>query len=222
MNAPIARFAGFGPQAVSFWHGLADDNSRAWFDAHRSLYEDDIRGPMEQLLADVAAEFGDGRVYRPHRDIRFTQDTSPYKDHCGALVQRAGAPTAHYLHVGGEGLLAASGSHYLSRDQVVRLRKAVAGEETGGELVALMQQVRADGLAVEGSTLRSAPRGYPRDHPRIELLRHTSLVVHRSWPERRWLHTREALHRVVRVWRGAEGVTTWLDRHVGPARERPG
>lgn len=57
MNAPIARFAGFGPQAVSFWHGLADDNSRAWFDAHRSLYEDDIRGPMEQLLADVAAEF---------------------------------------------------------------------------------------------------------------------------------------------------------------------
>lgn len=222
VSAPIDSFSGFGPQAVSFWTGLADDNSKAWFDAHRPVYEQDIRAPMEALLAQVDEEFGDGRVYRPNRDVRFTQDKSPYKEHCGALIQRESAPTAYYLHVSAEGLLAASGSHYMSRDQVVRLREAVDDSRSGEELTAILERVRADGLKIEGSTLKTAPRGFTQDHPRIGLLRHTSLAVHRSWPERRWLHTPEALRRVTTVWRAAADLNAWIDEHVGPAQEEPG
>lgn len=222
MSAPIGRFSGFGPQAVSFWHGLAEDNGKVWFDAHRAAYEQDVRAPMEALLAQVTPEFGEGRVYRPNRDVRFTRDKSPYKEHCGALIQREGAPSAYYLHVSGAGLLAASGAHYLSRDQIARLRQMVDHEVAGPELEGLVDRARADGLSVEGSTLTTAPRGFARDHPRIELLRHTSLAVHRSWPERHWLQTPEALRRVTEVWRAAGELNSWIDRHVGAAEQVPG
>jgi uncharacterized protein (TIGR02453 family) len=216
----LGRFAGFGPQAVSFWHELEADNSKAFFDAHREVYEADIREPLERLLGEVAPEFGDGKVFRPHRDVRFSADKSPYKLHAGAVVGDGEHPVAFYAQVSGDGLLAASGYYRMSRDQLHRFLEAVADEETGPSLVDLVDSARAAGADVGGSELATAPRGYPRDHPRVELLRHKGLILSRAWPERGWLQTREALRRVTDLWREAAEVNAWLDAHVGPAREQ--
>lgn len=217
MDQDIEPFRGFGPGVVSFWHGLEDDNSTDFFHAHRDTYERDVREPMERLLAEVADEFGvDGKVFRPNRDVRFSTDKSPYKVHCGAVVgDGTPASPVYYTHVSGDGLLAASGYHRLSRDQVQRFYAAIDDDTTGPELVELVAAAREQGLSVDGSRLTTSPRGYANDHPRVELLRHKSLTVSTSWPEYKWLQTREALHRVTGLWRAAAPINDWLVANVG-------
>lgn len=219
MTTVLGRFTGFGPRAVSFWHELEADNSKAFFDAHRDVYERDIREPLERLLGEVAAEFGDGKVFRPHRDVRFSTDKSPYKLHAGAVVGSRAA--AYYTAVSGDGLLAASGYYQMSRDQLERFRVAVADDTSGRVLAGLVAQARDAGADVGGRALATAPRGYPRDHPRVDLLRHKGLTLSRAWPEHGWLRTREPLRRVVALWRETQDVNAWLDEHVGPSTQEP-
>jgi uncharacterized protein (TIGR02453 family) len=223
----IGDFAGFPSDAFAFFAELGDDanNSRAWFDDNRGRYERSVRLPMEELLAGVAAEFGDdGKVFRPNRDVRFSADKRPYKTHCGAVIGfRDGTQRASwYLHVDADGLFVAAGYHELSRDQRDRFRRAVDDPRTGGSLVRAVGQVSAAGLEVAGSELTRAPRGYPVDHPRIELLRHLRLTAQRRFPRGTdGLHGPEARDLVVGTWRAATPVCRWLERHVGAPADPP-
>lgn len=225
MATPELRpFAGFPPPAFAFYARLAQDgaNTRTWFDANRATYEEAVRRPMEALLERAAAEFGaDGHVFRPNRDVRFAADKRPYKDHCGAVINWRAATDAptYYVQIAADGLLAASGYHELSRDQLDRFRRAVADGRTGGALVRAVRQARAAGLHVDGRELVRAPRGYPATHPRIELLQHRRLTVSRRWPVEAWMHTAEAFERVADTWRAGAAVGRWLQRHVGAPAE---
>jgi uncharacterized protein (TIGR02453 family) len=222
----IGEFDGFPPEAFTFYAELAEEgnNSRAWFDAHRSTYEQAVRLPMEELLDRAAADgFGDGKVFRPNRDVRFSRDKRPYKEHCGAVILfRDGSPRAsRYVQVSAAGLLAATGYWELSRDQLDRLRRGIDDERQGTELARLVGEARDAGMEVLGSELKRAPRGYPVDHPRIELLRHRRLGVSRSWPVEPWMHTADAYERVVATWRDGDPVAQWLERNVGAAIDPP-
>jgi hypothetical protein len=77
--------------------------------------------------------------------------------------------------------------------------------------------LRVDGHQIKGYRLKSAPRGCPRDHPRIELLRHRILYAARSWPPEPWLHTAACAQRVRQAWRDYAPLMGWLDRNVGPS-----
>lgn len=72
-------FTGFGPDLAAFYRGLAADNSKAYWAAHKADYDTQVRGPLELLLGELADEFGEAKVFRPNRDIRFSADKSPYK-----------------------------------------------------------------------------------------------------------------------------------------------
>jgi uncharacterized protein (TIGR02453 family) len=220
----VEEFRGFPPEAFRFYAQLGQEgnNDRAWFDANRNTYERAVRLPMEELLDLVADEFGtDGKVFRPNRDVRFSRDKRPYKDHCGAVVnwRSGGDEPVYYVQISAEGMLAASGYHELSRDQLERFRRAVDDGRAGGALVRAVNSARSAGLAVDGQELTRAPRGFDVDHPRIELLRHKRLTVSRTWPVAAWMHTPEAAERVVDVWRAAAPIGRWLQRHVGAAAE---
>jgi uncharacterized protein (TIGR02453 family) len=227
MMASLAPFAGFPPDAFAFYAELADDdhNTRAWFDANRGTYEQAVRRPMEALLARAADDgWGDGKVFRPNRDVRFSRDKRPYKHHCGAVIAfRDGSERAsRYVQLDATGMMAGIGYWELSRDQVERFRRAVDDPSSGEELQHLVAEARQAGNDVLGSELKRAPRGYDPSHPRIELLRHKRLAVGRSWPVASWMHTPEAYARVTQLWRDGEPVATWLETHVGAAREPRG
>jgi len=184
--ADLPPFEGFPPAAFTFYAELEEDdhNERAWFDEHRHVYEHAVRRPMEALLACADADgFGDGKVFRPNRDVRFSRDKRPYKTHCGAVISfRDGSGRAsYYAQLDATGLRAGCGYWELSRDQLDRLRRAVDHDRHGSELDAIVAQLRATGAEVLGSTLKRAPRGYPLEHPRIALLRHTRLAAMRTW-----------------------------------------
>jgi uncharacterized protein (TIGR02453 family) len=206
-------FSGFGEDAVEFYDGLAADNSKAYWTDRKHVYERDVRGPMQELLAACEAEFGPGKIFRPYRDVRFSADKTPYKTHCGATAGGS------YVQIGSDGLLAAAGYYQMAPDQVTRFRAAVDDERRGADLQRRVDGVRAAGLSVGGEQLRTRPRGFDPDHPRLDLLRHKGLHAWRQWPPDDVLHGPQALRRVVTAWRAARPLVEWLDDHVGPSEQ---
>ncbi len=209
-------FTGFGSGAVSFFTELAADNSRDWWQAHRPRYEDEVRRPLEQLLADLAAEFGEAKVFRPNRDTRFSKDKSPYKTNAGAVIAHPDGSSL-YLSLSAEGLHIGGGGYQLDRTQLARYRAAVDDERAGAELEAIRAALLAAGAEVTSHTkVKTAPRGYAADHPRIELLRQDGIIGMWAHPPRAWLHTAAARTRVADAWRDVGPLNEWLGRHVGP------
>ena len=225
MAAPIApqTFAGFSPQAFAWFEGLEADNSRAWFAAHRDVYEAAVRGELDAMLEELADELG-GRVrmFRQHRDVRFSADKSPYKTRTyGVLVDRPESLAGLYAQVSATGLFAGTGYHTLARDQLARFREATADDATGPALEAAVGAARAAGLEVYGEALRTAPRGFPRDHPRAALLRHRSLVGGKRLergPDRA-IPRAAALDHARATWAACTAMNAWLDEHVGDSEE---
>jgi uncharacterized protein (TIGR02453 family) len=206
-------FRGWPAEALEFYDGLEADNSRTYWTAHKDIYERDVRGPMVELLAELEPEFGEGRIYRPHRDVRFSPDKSPYKAAIGASLAYGG-----YIQLSARGLAAGSGMHLLAPDQQERYRRAVADDVSGTLLQAVADNLRRRGIELAGhDRLKTAPRGYPRDHPRVELLRYKGMIAWRQWPVAAWLGTAAAKRRVVEFLRAATPLNEWLAGHVGPS-----
>ena len=86
----MGEFTGWPAAAVEFYRGLEADNSKAYWTAHRAEYDALVLAPMEALLDDLEGEFGEGRIFRPYRDIRFSADKSPYKTAIGATLGGVG------------------------------------------------------------------------------------------------------------------------------------
>jgi uncharacterized protein (TIGR02453 family) len=210
-------FRGWPPEALRWFEGLEADNTREWFHANRATYDEAVRGPLEALLAEVEAEFGEGRVFRPNRDTRFSANKEPYKLNSAAALHRPQGG-AYYLSISADGLHVAAGYYMMSRDQLDRFRQAVADERAGPALEPIVEALERAGYDVGYETLKTAPRGYPRDHPRVRFLRHSGLTMSRVHPPRKWLHTAAAKDRVVEAWRAAAPLHEWLDRHVGAPR----
>lgn len=221
--AAAVRFEGFGEGAVEFYDGLLADNSKAYWEDHKHIYAADVRAPMEALLAELAGEFGDlgrGKVFRPYRDLRFSKDRTPYKTHCGAVIERARGGGAYYVEVGPEGMKVGGGCFHLAADQLSRFRAAVADDRRGTALQAALDVLVRGGFGLRGEKLKTRPKGYPADHPRLDLLAHRSLYAIRVWPPDDVLHEREALQRVRRGWRALRAFNEWAADHVGGS-ERP-
>ncbi|WP_007025681.1 DUF2461 family protein, partial [Saccharomonospora iraqiensis] len=138
-------FTGFGEYAIDFFDGLVVDNSKAYWQEHLPTYTTDVRTPMEALLAELLEEFGDfgeGKVFRPYRDVRFARDKSPYKTHCAAVVERGRGGGAFYVEVGPAGLRVGGGCFHLAPDQLARFRRAVDTDVHGAELADLVAELR--------------------------------------------------------------------------------
>ena len=204
-------FKGWKPQAIEFYEGLEADNSKTYWQAHKADYDALVLRPMEELLDELAPEFGEGRIFRPYRDVRFSADKSPYKTNIAAGMGGVG-----YLQLSADGLMAGSGYWMMAADQLERYRAAVAAEGTGRKLQSLVDALRKKGLDVHGSeVVKTAPKGYPREHPRVELLRFKGLVVMKSWEPAAWLGTAGAKKRVVDVFHSAKPLLAWLQTNVG-------
>jgi uncharacterized protein (TIGR02453 family) len=206
-------FSGWSAEAVEFFRGLEADNTKAYWTAHKTFYEASVREPLAELLGELSAEFGPARIARPYRDVRFRADKSPYKTEIYATFDRGG-----YVRFSADGLTAATGYFMMSPDQLQRYRDAVVRDGDGTELAAEVARLRAAGLEVAGSkSLKTAPRGYPKDHPRLDLLRCKGLICWRQWPVAPWLYTSKARDQAAGVLRAAAPLQQWLDRNVGPA-----
>ena len=203
-------FRGWPVEALEFYEALEADNSKAFWQRHKETYETIVRAPTEELLAELAPEWGEGRIFRPYRDVRFSADKSPYKTNIAATIG------PRYVQLSANGLAAGAGMWEMAPDQLERYREWVDDERAGAELERIVATIRSTGVEAMGhGVLKTAPKGYPKDHPRIELLRFKGIVAWREWPAGAWLGTKKAKDRVVDVFRAAEPLTAWLSTHVG-------
>ena len=210
MLVAAGRFSGWKGDFTGFFLGLRANNNKPYFEAHRKQYEQELKAPMLALLADLEEEFGPPhRVSRPHRDIRFSADKSPYKLNIYADVERGG-----YVALDAEGLVAAGGRYMVEDAQLKKLRASVANDRSGNALVAIVEDLRKKGYDVSGQELKRVPRPHPQDHPRGDLLRHKRLIYWKRWPVGPWIATARAKERVATAWRDGAALEAWCSRYM--------
>ncbi|HVN13471.1 MAG TPA: DUF2461 domain-containing protein [Kineosporiaceae bacterium] len=216
-RAEIGAFQGFGERALDFYEGLAADNSRTYWTANEGVYREHVAEPLRALAAELAAEFGEPKIFRPHRDLRFSADKRPYQEHASMSVGRDGGGL--YLALSVDGLLIAGGYYQPDRDQLDRFRHLQDDPDVTADLDARLEALARHGyrLGQEGM-LKTAPRGWSREHPRIDMLRRTSLAVWARHDPDEWLHGRACLDVVRDGWRVVDTWNVWLRARVGSPR----
>jgi len=186
----------FTPAALKFLRGLAKNNNKPWFEAHRTDYETEVREPMRDLIGEMNARFakfapeigGDPKrsMFRINRDIRFSKDKSPYKTHAACWFnhrraspkvgqEAAGGSAGFYFHLEPGRSMVGAGLWMPPRPQLNALRDAIADDPRGFEKVARGLTTRYDGLSDE-SALTRMPRGFAEDDPAAKWLRFQSFT----------------------------------------------
>lgn len=211
------EFQGFPTKGLTFLRNLAKNNDRDWFQANKDRYLEHVKGPLEAFLADVEEEFGPGKVFRIYRDVRFSKDKSPYKTHASVVFENEGC--VFYFHIEAKQIFAATGYYQMAKDQRKRFYDAVIDDKAGKKLAKLVDAAEANDLEIGGEALKTAARGYPKDHARVRFLRHKGLTTSRTWKKASWWHTAELGERVVETFRDSQKLNEWLITHVGASQE---
>lgn len=179
-------------ELFSFMTELQWNNNREWFTAHRDRY-DIARAAFEAIVSELLARFGEvddignptaaACMFRMNRDVRFSRDKSPYKTGMGALFGAQGRKSegrSYYLHIqpGGQSFLA-GGLWDPDGPALAALRRAIARDAASLRAIAAASDFVRHFGALAGESLKTAPAGYPKDHPDIDLLRMKQMVARR-------------------------------------------
>lgn len=213
VSAPSTGFTGFPVAALDFYDDLEVDNTKAFWEKHKAVYDASVKAPMTALCAALEPEFGPAKIFRPYRDVRFAKDKTPYKTHQGAFV-RVGEATGWYVEVSPRGVRTGAGFYEASSGRPAAFRAAVAHDRFGPELERVLAQLAEQDFEIGGDRLKTTPRGYDAGHPRIELLRHRSLTVGHQLGFEPVIHTPELLDLVRDDWRALRPLVEWVAEHV--------
>ena len=216
MTTPT-RPSGFRPAATQFFEDLEDQNTREFWLAHKDVFDCEIRDPMAALLESLPEEYQPFKVFRMNRDVRFSADKSPYKTAHGAAHGVPGG--VYYLHLDASGLMVACGSYMMPPDELERYRRAVVDDSSGKELseiLAALRRRRSLSVGTGGAEpLKTAPRGFPRDHPRADLLRQTGVIAMRTRASSDLQNGARVRSFVVETFDMCSDLIDWLKRCVG-------
>lgn len=184
--APIATaLPYFRPEALSFLRNLARNNDRAWFQPRKAIYEAELKEPMLAIVrkvTDAMLDFAPSHVrpaekslFRIYRDTRFSADKRPYKTHVAAwwvhqgLEKTSGA--GYYFHVSAKEVIIAAGSYMPEKDQLAAIRHWLLDHHAQFRKLLQNPKVRSIFEEFEGNALTRPPKGFPPDHPALDLIR---------------------------------------------------
>ncbi len=193
-QAATGDFRGFPRETLHFLQGIERNNNRAWFEQHRDDYQKNLLEPaqdfvvalgslLRRLSPDVHAEPKiNASIRRMNRDIRFSRDKRPYKDHLDLWFWQGEDPSAehpgYFFRLTAKSLLLGAGMHMFEKPVLERYRRDVLDPKRGGRLRQAVQRVLAAGAyELGGQYLKRPPRGVDPDHPRASLLLHNGLYV---------------------------------------------
>ena len=206
-------FEGFPAAALDFYDDLEMDNTKSFWEANKAVYADAVKAPFQALDVALEPEFGAMKIFRPYRDVRFSKDKTPFKTHQGGFVGVAPA-TGYYVQVGAPGVRTGVGFYEASPARLASFREAIAHDKYGPQLEKIVAKLQRDGFELGGERLKTSPRGYDADHPRIELLRHKSVTLGRDHGFAPYIHTPELLDKIRADWRAGKALIDWVLEHV--------
>ena len=205
---------GIPAEAFEFYEHLDVDNSREFWIEHKSEYEQYVRDPLHELAQSLEPDFGPAKLYRPYRDMRFSRDKTPYKDHQGCFFA-ADNGLGWYLQVSAHGLMVAGGWYSSSGPQVKRFREHIT-EAGAGDIRAALKELPKAGFTIDGEQLKSRPRGIDADHPDLDLLRHRTLHATKTWEPEAWMGTKRLRTTVHKSLDKLRPMVVTLAQIVGP------
>ena len=207
-------FTGFPVAALDFYDDLEVDNTKSFWEAHKATYDEAVRAPMTALCTALEPEFGDAKIFRPYRDVRFAKDKTPYKTHQGGFVQ-AGPATGWYVQVAASGVRVSVGYYHAEKDPLAAIRAGIDDDLTGAQLLRIVTKLRKGGWDQSGEVLKTTPRGFDADHPRIDLLRHKSLTFSKDYGFDESIHAPALRDRVRADWRAGRPLVEWVRTRTG-------
>ncbi|HEX4429823.1 MAG TPA: DUF2461 domain-containing protein [Frankiaceae bacterium] len=212
-------FSGFPPEAFAFYEGLEADNSKAYWAAHKTVFDSCVAGPMQELLDELEPVFGSAKMFRPYRDVRFSKDKSPYKTRQYAVVHLGGEhgnPGVQGLYIGidADGLHLGGGQYQASTEQARRMRTAMADDRTGRELRKILDALLRKDFELSGEQLKRVPKPWDDTHARAELLRYKSLTAHFHHPADALVHSAKLKTEVAKRWKALAPLNGWMAAHA--------
>ncbi len=205
-------FAGFPKEALDFYDDLEMDNTKSFWTAHKEVYETAVKAPMVALTSALEEEFGTAKLFRPYRDVRFAKDKTPYKEHQGAYVSSSSG-SGWYVQLSAAGVFVGVGYYGPSSEALANIRRAIDDDLRGPGFEKLVSGLVKKGWQLGGEKLKTSPKGYDADHPRIELLRHKSLTLGKNYGFEPVIHTAKLLTKVRTDWRAARPFVDWVGQH---------
>ncbi|MFZ5963694.1 DUF2461 domain-containing protein [Thalassococcus sp. BH17M4-6] len=170
------------PAARAFLRDLSQNNSRDWFHDHKAQYDRVIKRPalslldaLTPLLTDLSGMAVKPKLFRPHRDMRFSEDKTPYHTHMH-LLWACPDGRGWFFGLAEDYATAGAGIMVFDPDQLEVYREDVAGED-GAELQEILARIAG---RMDPPALKRVPPPHPADHPRADLLRRKGLVVWRD------------------------------------------
>ena len=174
----------FSPDALQFLRGLARNNRRDWFDARKPIYERELKAPMLALIEEINGELVDFApehirpaqkcMFRIYRDTRFSPDKTPYKKHVSAWFAREGldgkSGAGFYFHLSGKELIIAAGCYMPERDQLLAIRNHLLEHHQEYRRLARDRKLNRLMGDFDGLRLTRPPKGFPKDHPAMDLI----------------------------------------------------
>jgi uncharacterized protein (TIGR02453 family) len=189
-------FDGFSEDTFRFLEELRRNNDKAWFDAHRADYEQHVKEPglaFIEAIGPMLARFSPdvratprvgGSMMRINRDIRFSRDKRPYKDHLDLAFRcgdAKGSP-GYWFRLRPDALVLGAGMHMLDKPELERYREAVDDARSGEALRKTVTKIERAGYELGGEHYKRVPAGFPADHPRGALLRHNGVYAGGEMP----------------------------------------
>lgn len=208
-------FSGIPVAALKFYATLENNNNKAWWLEHKDLYDAEVRRPLQALADALEPNFGQGKLFRPYRDARFSPDKTPYKTAQGMFLSTYD-DVGYYLQLSADGLLLGGGYHSFSPAQLSRYRASVDATVSGNALEAILNRLVESGFSIAGQTLKTVPRGFPKDHERAALLRHKTLSASMTPGNPDWLGTEEAKNKIGGYWEQLRPLVDWITRYAAP------
>lgn len=188
-------FNGFPKEGIQFLKQLKQNNKREWFLARKDIYEQQLREPMFAFLTDVRTgllrfapemDFDPKRaIFRIYRDVRFSQDKSPYKTQIAASINPdlpVNSPAGFYVHIEPKEVFAAGGLYMPGTPELSAIRKRIASDPGKLRKILDNQGFRKHFPEMYGEKLSRAPRGYPQDHPALDLLQYKQYLAYEKFP----------------------------------------
>ncbi len=194
---------------LDFLTKLKNNNNRAWFQENRAAFDqaqETFAIFVDALIRDLgrvenlAGVSAKDCIFRIYRDVRFSKDKSPYKTNMGAEIVGGGRKSGrlgYYLHVAPHDQSMIAGGLYMpSGEQIAKFRQVIAHDAKKFKKIVNDNEFKKYFGPFEGEKLKTAPQGFARDHPEIELLKLKQVVVHHRLSDKQVLAAKAAAHAV--------------------------
>jgi uncharacterized protein (TIGR02453 family) len=188
------EFNGFPRDFFAFFRELRANNDRVWFEANQERFRESVQAPMSAFIAAIAEPLAriskqfvadprphGGSMFRIYRDVRFSKDKRPYKEHGACQFRHRLGRDVHapgfYVHLAPGEVFFGGGMWMPESEALFKIRSAIASNPERWKKVVNAKNFRATFGSIEGEQLTRPPRGFDPAHPLIDDIRRKSFVV---------------------------------------------